>query len=100
MKPLNALLVVVLVFVFARNMVNQARADDLFDDNIIFDNPKSDFNSIYKDDGSVVNVYGAEDSGVVIKDGEVEYYVIPKSDGSPTFVYDDELIICTNTGCY
>ena len=100
MKPLNALLVVVLVFVFARNIVNQARADDLFDDNIIFDNPKSDFNSIYKDDGSVVNVYGAEESGVVIKDGEVEYYVIPKSDGSPTFVYDDELIICTNTGCY
>jgi len=100
MKPLNALLVVVLVFVFARNMVNQARADDLFDDNIIFDNPKSDFNSIYKDDGSVVNVYGAEESGVVIKDGEVEYYVVPKSDGSPTFVYDDELIICTNTGCY
>ena len=100
MKPLNALLVVVLVFVFARNMVNQARADDLFDDNIIFDNPKSDFNSIYKDDGSVVNVYGAEESGVVIKDGEVEYYVVPKSDGSPTFVYDDELLICTNTGCY
>ena len=100
MKPLKALLVVVLVFVFARNIVNQARADDLFDDNIIFDNPKSDFNSIYKDDGSVVNVYGAEESGVVIKDGEVEYYVVPKSDGSPTFVYDDELIICTNTGCY
>ena len=100
MKPLNALLVVVLVFVFARNMVNQARADDLFDDNIIFDNPKSDFNSIYKDDGSVVNVYGAEESGVVIKDGEVEYYVVPKSDGSPTFVYDDELLIRTNTGCY
>jgi len=100
MKPLNALLLVVLLFVFARNMVNQARADDLFDDNIIFDNPKSDFNSIYKDDGSVVNVYGAEESGVVIKDGEVEYYVVPKSDGSPTFVYDDELIICTNTGCY
>ena len=100
MKPLNALLVVVLVFVFARNIVNQARADDLFDDNIIFDNPKSDFNSIYKDDGSVVNVYGAKESGVVIKDGEVEYYVVPKSDGSPTFVYDDELLICTNTGCY
>ena len=100
MKPLNALLVVVLVFVFARNIVNQARADDLFDDNIIFDNPKSDFNSIYKDDGSLVNVYGAEESGVVIKDGEVEYYVVPKSDGSPTFVYDDELLICTNTGCY
>ena len=93
MKPLNALLVVILVFVFARNMINSARADDIY-------NTDSDFNSIYKDNGSVVNVYGAEESGVVVKDGEVEYYVVPKSDGSPTFVYDDELIICTNTGCY
>ena len=38
-------------------MINTARADDLFDDNIIFDNPKSDFNSIYKDDGSVSKYY-------------------------------------------
>ena len=27
---LNALLIVVLVFIFARNMVNTAKADDLF----------------------------------------------------------------------
>ena len=102
MKPLNALLVVVTVLSFCALQIERAKADDLFNDNIIFDNKnsKSDFNSIYKDDGSVVNVYGAEESGVVIKDGEVEYYVVPKSDGSPTFVYDDELIICTNTGCY
>ena len=99
MKPLNALLVIVLVFIFARNMINSAKADAL-DDFLNEPSPKSDFNSFYKDDGSVVNVYGAEESGVVIKDGEVEYYVIPKSDGSPTFVYDDELIICTSTGCY
>ena len=42
--------------------------------------------------------------GVVVKgdsDGtEIEYFVKPKDDGSPTFIYDDELIICTNTGCY
>lgn len=100
MKPLNALIVVIAVFAFCSLQINRAKANDLFDDNIIFDSPKSDFNSIYKDDGSVVNIYGAEESGVVIKDGEVEYYVVPKSDGSPTFVYDDELLICTNTGCY
>ena len=102
MKPLNALLVVVAVFSFCTLQIERAKANELFNDNIIFDNKnsKSDFNSIYKDDGSVVNVYGAEESGVVIKDGEVEYYVVPKSDGSPTFVYDNELIICTNTGCY
>ena len=102
MKPLNALLVVVAVFSFSALQIERAKANELFNDNIIFDNTnsKSDFNSIYKDDGSVVNVYGAEESGVVIKDGEVEYYVVPKSDGSPTFVYDNELIICTNTGCY
>ena len=28
MKPLNALILVILVFVFARNMISQARADD------------------------------------------------------------------------
>ena len=93
MKPLNSLLVVVAVFSFCALQIERARADDIY-------NSKSDFNSIYKDDGSVVNVYGAEESGVVIKDGEVEYYVEPKDDGSPTFIYDDELIVCTNSGCY
>ena len=85
-KPLTALFAVVLVYVFARNMINQAKADE--------------YESFYKDDGSLVNVYGAENSGIVVKDGEVEYYVVPKEDGSPTFIYDDELIVCTKTGCY
>jgi hypothetical protein len=85
-KSLTALFAVVLVFIFARNIINQAKADE--------------YESFYKDDGSLVNVYGAEDSGYVIKNGEVEYYVVPKEDGSPTFIYDDELIVCTNTGCY
>ena len=91
MKPaLTALLAVILVFIFARNMINTARADDM--------------ESIWKEDGSLVNIYGAEESGYVIKgdsDGaEIEYFVKPKDDGSPTFIYDDELIVCTNTGCY
>jgi uncharacterized protein YpmB len=90
-KPaLTALLAVILVFIFARNMINTARAEDM--------------ESIWKEDGSLVNIYGAEESGYVVKgdsDGtEIEYFVKPKDDGSPTFIYDDELIICTNTGCY
>ena len=59
---------------------------------------------IWKSDGSLVIINGAEESGYVIKGddsgNEIEYYVKPKDDGSPTFIYDDELIICTNTGCY
>lgn len=86
MKSLNALILVILVFVFARNMINQARADD--------------YQSFYKDDGSLVIIDNAQESGIVIKDGETEYYVVPKEDGSPTFIYDSELIVCTNTGCY
>jgi hypothetical protein len=99
MKPLNALLIVVLVFIFSSNMINQARADAL-DDFLSEPSPKSDFTSFYKEDGSLVNVYGAEEAGIAIKNGEVEYFVIPKDDGSPTFIYDDELIVCTSTGCY
>ena len=107
MKAFNALLIVVLVFVFARNMVNQARADSLFNDPIFFDSEptKSDTTSIWKDDGSLVIIKGAEESGYVVKGddsgNEIEYFVKPKSDGSPTFIYDDELIICTASGgCY
>ena len=100
--PIHALTITVVILVFAWLMIERAKADDIYGDNIIYNNSDStsDFNSFYKDDGSLVNVYGAEESGIVVKDGEVEYYVVPKSDGSPTFVYDDELIICTNTGCY
>jgi hypothetical protein len=107
MKPaLTAFLAVILVFIFARNMINQARADDLFGGSEFFSEPssKSESNSIWKSDGSLVNIYGAEESGYVIKGDdngtEVEYFVKPKDDGSPTFIYDSELIICTNTGCY
>jgi hypothetical protein len=99
MKPLNALIVVVAVFAFCSLQIQRAKADAL-DDFLSAPSPKSDFNSFYKEDGSLVNVYGAEESGIAIKNGEVEYFVIPKADGSPTFIYDDELIICTSTGCY
>ena len=90
MKPLNALIVVVAVFAFCSLQIQRAKADDMV--------------SIWKDDGSLVNIYGADEAGYVVKGGndgtEIEYFVKPKDDGSPTFIYDDELIICTNTGCY
>lgn len=104
MKPLNALLVVILVFIFARNMINSARADvnpytmDLFPSK---GEPEPSVDkSIWKDDGSLVNIYNAKEAGIVVKDGDVEYYAVPKDNGEPTFIFDDELIICTNTGCY
>ena len=101
MKAFNALLVVVLVFVFARNMVNSARADDLFGGPGIFDTESSTSgdNQLWKSDGSLVIIKNAEESGYVVKDGEVEYYVVPK-EGESTFIYDDSLIICANSYCY
>jgi len=100
MKPINAFLVILLLFVFSRNMVNQARADSIFD----LEPTQSDTTSIWKDDGSLVIIKGAKDAGYVVKGGgndtEIEYFVTPKDNGEPTFIYDNELIICTNTGCY
>lgn len=105
-KPIHALSVSVVVLVFAWLMIERANADDLFGGSEFFSEPssKSESNSIWKSDGSLVIINNAKESGYVIKgdnDGnEIEYFVIPKDDGSPTFVYDDELTICTNTGCY
>ena len=106
MRPLHALLAVILLFVFARNMINSAKADDLFGGSEFFSEPssKSESNSIWKSDGSLVIINNAEESGYVVKgtddSTEIEYFVVPKDDGSPTFIYDNELIICSNTGCY
>ena len=84
-----------------------SRAEGLFDGPGIFDiePKKSDTTSIWKDDGSLVIINGADEAGYIVKGdnsgNEIEYYVKPKDDGSPTFIYDNELIICTNTGgCY
>ena len=61
-------------------------------------------NSFFKEDGSLVIIRGAEDSGIIVKgtdDGmEQEYYVVPKDDGSKTFIYDEGLTVCDSTGCY
>jgi hypothetical protein len=99
--PIHALTMVVILFVFCWLMIERAKADE-FDFN--FETPKSDTTSIWKSDGSLVIIKGAEEAGYVIKGddsgSEIEYFVVPKDDGSPTFIYDDELTICSNTGCY
>ena len=89
---LNALLIVVLVFIFSRNMVNTAKADE-------------DTNTIWKSDGSLVIIKGAEESGYVVKGdnsgSDIEYFVVPKDDGSNTFIFDEGLTICNSSmGCY
>ena len=105
-KPIHALTISVVILVFAWLFIERAKADDLFGGSEFFSEPssKSESNSIWKSDGSLVIINNAKESGYVVKgndDGtEIEYFVIPKDDGSPTFIYDDELIICSNTGCY
>ena len=88
-------------------MVNTAKADDLFGGYGLFDSTpsKSDTNTIWKGDGSLVIIKGAEESGYVVKGdnsgSDIEYFVVPKDDGSNTFIYDDGLTICNSTmGCY
>ena len=67
-------------------------------------NDNSGDNSFYKEDGSLVIIRGAKDSGLIVRGTdsgtEQEYYVIPKDDGSKTFIYDEGLTICDSTGCY
>ena len=96
--PIQALTITVVILVFSWLMIERAKAESL--ELFVDDAPRKERNSVWKGDGSLVIIDNAENSGYVIKDGEVEYFVEPKDDGSPTFIYDDELIVCTNTGCY
>ena len=96
--PIHAITITVVILVFSWLMIERAKAESL--ELFVDDAPRKERNSVWKGDGSLVIIDNAENSGYVIKDGEVEYFVEPKDDGSPTFVYDSELIICTNTGCY
>jgi|TARA_B110000908_G_scaffold142941_1_gene171526 ABC-type thiamine transport system substrate-binding protein len=102
--PVHVLTITVVVLVFAWLMIERAKADvnpytmDLFPSK---GEPEPSVNkSFYKQDGSLVNIYNAKDAGIVVKDGEVEYYAVPKDNGEATFIFDDKLLICTDTGCY
>jgi hypothetical protein len=102
--PIHAVTMLVILFVFSWLMVERAKADGLFDGPGLFDTPaKSDTNFLWEGDGSLTVVTGAKDSGYVIKDGEIETYVIPADEGN-TFINNGttgELIICNSAmGCY
>ena len=102
--PIHALTISVVILVFAWLMIERAQADSLFDGPGLFDTPaKSDTNFLWEGDGSLTVVTGAKDSGYVIKDGEIETYVIPADEGN-TFINNGttgELIICNSAiGCY
>ena len=104
-KPVHALTITVLILVFAWLMIERAQADDLFGGESFFNSEpsKSDTNFLWEGDGSLTVVTGAKESGYVIKDGEVETYVVPSDTGN-TFINNGttgELIICNSAmGCY
>ena len=102
MKNINKFYALLITMTFGFSLISNVGADDL--DLFLTDNSDSGDNSFYKEDGSLVIIRGAKDSGIIVKgtdDGmEQEYYVVPKDDGSKTFIYDDELLVCYNNGCY
>jgi hypothetical protein len=102
MKNINKFYALLITMTFGFSLVGNVGADDL--DLFLTDNSDSGDNSFYKEDGSLVIIRGAKDSGIIVKgtdDGmEQEYYVVPKDDGSKTFIYDEGLTVCDNNGCY
>jgi len=102
MKNINKFYALLITMTFGFSLVSNVGADDL--DLFLTDNSDSGDNSFYKEDGSLVIIRGAKDSGIIVKgtdDGmEQEYYVVPKDDGSKTFIYDEGLTVCDNNGCY
>ena len=102
MKNINKFYALLFTMTFGFSLINNVGADDL--DLFLSDNSDSGDNSFYKDDGSLVIIRGAKDSGLIVRgtdEGtETEYYVIPKDDGSKTFIYDEGLTVCDSNGCY
>ena len=102
MKNINKFYALLITMTFGFSLISNVGADDL--DLFLTDNSDSGDNSFYKEDGSLVIIRGAKDSGIIVKgtdDGmEQEYYVVPKDDGSKTFIYDEGLTVCDSNGCY
>ena len=102
MKNINKFYALLITMTFGFSLVSNVGADDL--DLFLTDNSDSGDNSFYKEDGSLVIIRGAKDSGIIVKGTdecmEQEYYVVPKDDGSKTFIYDEGLTVCDNNGCY
>ncbi|MDC1100679.1 hypothetical protein OAS34_00500 [Methylophilaceae bacterium] len=102
MKKINRFYAALITMTFGFSLISNVGAGDI--DLFPSDNSDSGDNSFYKDDGSLVIIKGAKDSGLIVRgtdEGtETEYYVIPKDDGSKTFIYDEGLTVCDSNGCY
>jgi len=102
MKNTNKFYALLIAIALGFSLISTISADDF--DLFPSDNSNSGDNSFYKDDGSLVIIRGAKDSGLIVRgtdEGtETEYYVIPKDDGSKTFIYDEGLTVCDSNGCY
>ena len=101
MKNTNRFYASLITMTLGFSLISNVGADDL--DLFLADSSDSGDNSFYKEDGSLVIIRGAKDSGYIIEDGEVKTYVIP-SDTEKTFIHDGssgELIVCDpSIGCY
>ena len=101
MKNINKFYTALITMTFGFSLIGNVGADDL--DLFLTDNSDSGDNSFYKEDGSLVIIRGAKDSGYIIEDGEVKTYVVP-SDTEKTFIQDGpsgKLIVCDPAiGCY
>ena len=88
--PIHALTISIVILVFAWLFIERAQAED-------------DTNFLWESDGSLTVIEGAKESGYVIKDGEIETYVVPSDTGN-TFINDGssgKLIVCNPAvGCY
>ena len=114
MNNINKFYALLITMTFGFPLIGLANAESFLDSPSLFDdsgsfnfadsNTNSGDNSFYKDDGSLVIIRGAKDSGLIVRgtdEGtETEYYVIPKDDGSKTFIYDEGLTVCDSNGCY
>ena len=114
MKNTNRFYTGLITMTLSFSLLGLANAESFLDSPSLFDdsgsfnfadsNTNSGDNSFYKDDGSLVIIRGAKDSGLIVRgtdEGmEQEYYVVPKDDGSKTFIYDEGLTVCDNNGCY
>ena len=102
MKNINKFYALLITMTFGFSLISNVGAGDL--ELFLTDNSDAGDNSFYKEDGSLVIIRGAKDSGLIVRgtdEGtEQEYYVVPKDDGSKTFIYDDELLVCDKNGCY
>ena len=103
-KKIHLVTISLVIVVFGWLWTERIYADNVFDNNIFSETEsKSDTNFLWESDGSLTVVTGAKDSGYVIKDGEIETFVIPSDTGN-TFINDGstgELIICNAAiGCY